>query len=49
LIEERAATKARTLCALGRRQEAEVELRYIEKLNPASAYLARARESCGVR
>lgn len=49
LLEERAATKARTLCALGRRQEAEVELRYIEKLNPASAYLARARESCGVR
>jgi hypothetical protein len=49
LTEERAATKARTLCALGRRQEAEVELKRIEKLNPTSAYLARARESCGSR
>lgn len=46
LTEERAATRARTLCALGRRQEAEAELKRIEKLNPASAYLARARESC---
>ena len=49
LTEERAATRARTLCALGRRQEAEAELKRIEKLNPASAYLARARESCGSR
>ncbi|HVY28259.1 MAG TPA: hypothetical protein VHB79_17000 [Polyangiaceae bacterium] len=49
LTEERAATKARTLCALGRRQEAEGELKYIEKLNPTSAYLARARESCRAR
>jgi tetratricopeptide (TPR) repeat protein len=48
LTEERAATRARTLCALGRRQEAEAELKRIEKLNPASAYLARARESCGL-
>jgi hypothetical protein len=46
LTEERAATRARTLCALGRRAEAEAELRRMEKLNPASAYLARARESC---
>jgi tetratricopeptide (TPR) repeat protein len=46
LSEERAATRARTLCALGRRQEAEAELKRIEKLNPSSAYLARARESC---
>lgn len=46
LTEERAATRARTLCALGRRQEAEVELKRMEKLNPGSAYLARARESC---
>lgn len=49
LTEERAATRARTLCALGRRQEAEAELKRIERLNPASAYLARARESCGSR
>jgi predicted Zn-dependent protease len=49
LIEERAATRARTLCALGRRQEAEAELTRMEKLNPTSAYLARARESCGAR
>jgi tetratricopeptide (TPR) repeat protein len=48
LTEERAATRARTLCALGRRQEAEAELKRIERLNPASAYLARARESCGL-
>jgi hypothetical protein len=46
LSEERAATRARTLCALGRRPEAEVELKRIERLNPSSAYLARARESC---
>jgi hypothetical protein len=49
LTEERAATRARTLCALGRRQEAETELKRVERLNPASAYLARARESCGSR
>jgi hypothetical protein len=49
LTEERVATRARTLCALGRRQEAETELIRIEKLNPTSAYLARARESCGSR
>lgn len=47
LSEERVATRARTLCALGRRQEAETELKRMEKLNPTSAYLARARESCG--
>jgi tetratricopeptide (TPR) repeat protein len=49
LTEERAATRARTLCALGRRQEAEAELKRIERLNPTSAYLARARESCGLQ
>lgn len=49
LAEERAATRARTLCALGRKQEAEVELKRMEKVNPASAYLARARESCAAR
>jgi len=49
LTEERAATRARTLCALGRKQEAEAELKRVERLNPASAYLARARESCGSR
>jgi tetratricopeptide (TPR) repeat protein len=49
LTEERVATRARTLCALGRKPEAEAELKRIEKLNPSSAYLARARESCGSR
>jgi hypothetical protein len=49
LTEERVATRARTLCALNRRQEAETELKRIERLNPTSAYLARARESCGSR
>jgi tetratricopeptide (TPR) repeat protein len=48
LTEERAATRARTLCALGRRLEAEAELKRIERLNPTSAYLTRARESCGL-
>ena len=47
LTEERAATRARTLCALGRTQEAAAELKRVERLNPTSAYLARARESCG--
>jgi tetratricopeptide (TPR) repeat protein len=49
LTEERAATRARTLCALGRRQEAEAELTRLERGNPTSAYLARARESCTSR
>jgi hypothetical protein len=49
LTEERTATRARTLCALGRRPEAEAELKRMEKINPASAYLARARESCGAQ
>jgi predicted Zn-dependent protease len=49
LTEERTATRARTLCALGRRQEAEAELTRMERVNPSSAYLARARESCGSR
>ena len=49
LTEEGAATRARTLCALGRRQEADAELKRMERLNPTSAYLARAREWCGSR
>jgi hypothetical protein len=49
LTEERTATRARTLCALGRRLEAEAELARMERVNPTSAYLARARESCGSR
>jgi tetratricopeptide (TPR) repeat protein len=49
LTEERVATRARTLCALGRTQEAQSELKRMQKLNPSSAYLARARESCGLR
>jgi tetratricopeptide (TPR) repeat protein len=48
LTEERVATRARTLCALGRTAEAEAELKRMQKLNPSSAYLARARESCGL-
>lgn len=48
LTEERVATRARTLCALGRMQEAQTELKRMQKLNPSSAYLARARESCGL-
>lgn len=48
LTEERVATRARTLCALGRTQEAQAELKRMQKLNPSSAYLARARESCGL-
>jgi tetratricopeptide (TPR) repeat protein len=48
LTEERVATRARTLCALGRMQEAQAELKRMQKLNPGSAYLARARESCGL-
>jgi len=47
LSEERAATRVRTLCALGRTREAAAELKRIETLNPTSAYLSRARESCG--
>ncbi|MEP7052458.1 MAG: hypothetical protein ABJB12_18975 [Pseudomonadota bacterium] len=46
LSEERAATRVRTLCALGRTREAAAELKRIETVNPTSAYLARARESC---
>ena len=46
LSEERAATRVRTLCALGRTREAAAELKRIETLNPTSAYLAPARESC---
>ncbi|HEX2870058.1 MAG TPA: hypothetical protein VHP33_02355 [Polyangiaceae bacterium] len=48
LTEERVATRARTLCALGRMQEAQTELKRMQRLNPSSAYLARARESCGM-
>jgi len=47
LAEERVATRARALCALNRRREAEAELKRMERLNPDSAYLARAREACG--
>ena len=49
LTEERVATRARTLCALGRMQEGEAELKRMAKLNPGSPYLARARESCNPR
>jgi tetratricopeptide (TPR) repeat protein len=48
LAEERSATRVRTLCALGRTQEAATELKRVQRLNPSSAYLARAQESCGL-
>lgn len=47
LTEERMATRARALCALGRNTEAQAELTRVERLNRGSAYLARAREACG--
>lgn len=47
LTEERMATRARALCALGRNAEAQAELQRVERLNRSSAYLARAREACG--
>lgn len=47
LTEERMATRVRTLCALGRKQEAQAELKRMERVNRSSAYLARAREACG--
>lgn len=46
LAEERMATRARALCALGRMAEAEAELNRVERRNPGSAYLPRAREAC---
>jgi hypothetical protein len=46
LAEERMATRGRALCALGRMAEAEAELNRVEKRNPGSAYLPRAREAC---
>ena len=49
LTEERMATRARALCALGRKSEAQSELQRVERLNASSAYLIRAREACGSR
>lgn len=46
LSNERIATRARALCALGRTQEANAELDRMERLNPGSPYWARAREAC---
>jgi hypothetical protein len=46
LSNERIATRARALCALGRTQEADAELDRVERLNPGSPYWARAREAC---
>jgi hypothetical protein len=47
LSEERAATRIRALCALGRRTEAQGRLRALASRSPRSPYLARVRESCG--
>jgi type IV secretory pathway VirB10-like protein len=49
LTEERMATRARALCALGRTGEAQAELGRVERLNAGSPYLNRAREACGSR
>jgi hypothetical protein len=46
LTNERIATRARALCALGRQQEADAELDRVERLNPGSPYWVRAREAC---
>jgi hypothetical protein len=46
LTNERIATRARALCALGRTQEADAELDRVERLNPGSPYWVRAREAC---
>jgi hypothetical protein len=46
LAEERMATRSRALCAVGRMAEAETELSRVERRNPGSPYLPRAREAC---
>jgi hypothetical protein len=46
LSNERIATRARALCALGRTEEADAELDRMERLSPGSPYWARAREAC---
>jgi hypothetical protein len=46
LTNERIATRARALCALGRTQEANADLDRMERLNPGSPYWVRAREAC---
>lgn len=45
LVQERAAGRARALCALGRTREAQVEL---AKLPPSSPHAARAAKACSV-
>jgi hypothetical protein len=46
LTNERIATRARALCALGRTREAGAELDRMERLDSRSPYWARAREAC---
>jgi hypothetical protein len=46
LSNERIATRARALCALGRKEQADAELDRVERLNPGSPYWVRAREAC---
>jgi hypothetical protein len=46
LSEERRAARAQALCALGRRRDAEVELRRLERSSPRSPNTARAKEAC---
>jgi hypothetical protein len=46
LSEERRAARARALCALGRRAEADAELGRLARVAPQSPHVARARQFC---
>jgi hypothetical protein len=48
LTEERRAARARALCALGRKEEAEVELARLAQKSAHSPNLLRARQVCGL-
>jgi hypothetical protein len=46
LAQERAAARARALCALGRMQEAQAELERLTRAAPGSPHAARAAQAC---
>ena len=46
LAEERAAARARALCALGRTKEAQAELARLERASPGSPHAVRAARAC---
>lgn len=46
LAQERAAARARTLCALGRMQEAQAELARLTRAAPGSPHAARVAQAC---